>query len=219
MNSYSSGTGAPPGQGAGPNNPQAMMMAGRGGRGGAARAAPVTRNEGHNRWVWDVQHESGLGAPPGEYQVRLTVGSTTLTQPLTVLIDPRLADEGLTAADLQEQFEHNMTMRAMVEEVNALARRVEAALERLAGCHRGRCPHPPGCPGRSRRAPHRTDPVQPARASDQHQLPGRHDRQGGSEGGPGCFRAVRGAAGRSGQAYGRGEQASGAGGRLTAARR
>lgn len=133
VNSYSSGTGAPSGQGASPNNPQAMMMAGRGGRGGSARAAPPTRNEGHNRWVWDVQHESGLGAPPGEYQVRLTVGGTILTQPLTVLIDPRLADEGLTAADLQEQFEHNVTMRAMVGEVNTLATRVESALERLEG--------------------------------------------------------------------------------------
>ena len=95
--------------------------------------APVTRQEGHNRWVWDVQHQSGLGAPPGEYQVRLAVGSTTLTEPLTVLIDPRLAEEGLTAADLQEQFEHNSIMRAMVAEVNALASRVEAALERLEG--------------------------------------------------------------------------------------
>jgi len=133
VNSYSSGTGAAPAGGAAPNTPQAMMMAGRGGRGGGARAAPVTRTEGHNRWVWNVQHESGLGAPPGEYQARLTVGNTVLTQPLTVLIDPRLAAEGLTAGDLQEQFEHNTTMRAMVEEVTAFATRVEAALERLEG--------------------------------------------------------------------------------------
>jgi len=133
VNSYSSGTGAAPARGAAPNTPQAMMMAGRGGRGGGARAAPVTRTEGHNRWVWNVQHESGLGAPPGEYQARLTVGNTVLTEALTVLIDPRLAAEGLTAADLQEQFEHNTTMRAMVEEVTAFATRVEAALEGLEG--------------------------------------------------------------------------------------
>jgi hypothetical protein len=133
VNSYSSGTGAPAARADAANTPQAMMMAGRGGRGGGARTAPVTRNEGHNRWVWNVQHESGLGAPPGDYQVRLTVGSTTLTEPLKVLIDPRLAEEGLTAADLQEQFEHNMTMRAMVEEVNALATRVREALARLEG--------------------------------------------------------------------------------------
>lgn len=74
-----------------------------------------------------------MGVPPGEYQVRLTVGSTVLTRPLTVLIDPRLAEEGLTAAVLEQQFAHNMTMRAMVEEVNALVDRVEATLERLEG--------------------------------------------------------------------------------------
>jgi hypothetical protein len=111
-----------------------MMMAGRGGgRFGGMRAPSVTAYEGHNRFVWNVQHESGLGAPPGEYQVRLTVGSTVLTQPLTVLIDPRLAEEGLTAEDLQEQFHHNLTMRAMVEEVRALVARVEEAQERLQG--------------------------------------------------------------------------------------
>ncbi|MGD2124317.1 MAG: hypothetical protein PVJ76_21485, partial [Gemmatimonadota bacterium] len=117
-----------------PETPQAMMMAGRGGqRFGGMRAAQVTAYEGHNRFVWNVQHQSGLGAPPGEYQVRLTVGSTVLTEPLTVLIDPRLAEEGLTAEDLQEQFRFNVTMRAMVEEVNALVQRVEAAQERLQG--------------------------------------------------------------------------------------
>jgi hypothetical protein len=97
------------------------------------RAPQVTAFEGHNRFVWNVQHQSGLGAPPGEYQVRLTVGNTTLEKPLTVLIDPRLAEEGLTAEDLQEQFRHNMTMRAMVEEVNALVDRVRSAQERLEG--------------------------------------------------------------------------------------
>jgi hypothetical protein len=117
-----------------PETPQAMMMAGRGGqRFGGMAASRVTAFEGHNRFVWNVQHESGLGAPPGEYEVRLTVGNAVLTEPLTVLIDPRLAEEGLTAEDLQEQFRFNMTMRAMVEEVNALVDRVEEAQERLQG--------------------------------------------------------------------------------------
>jgi photosystem II stability/assembly factor-like uncharacterized protein len=136
VNSFESGGGPAAGAATGrnPDSPQAMMMAGRGGqRFGGMRAARVTANEGHNRFVWNVQHESGLGAPPGEYQVRLTVGSTTQTRPLTVLIDPRLAKEGLTAEDLQEQFRHNMKMMAMVEEVNALVDRVEAAQERLQG--------------------------------------------------------------------------------------
>jgi hypothetical protein len=133
VNSYASGTGPTAVGARNPNTPQAMMMAGRNRQFGGARAAPVTRHEGHNRWVWNVQHESGLGAPPGEYQVRLNVGGTTLTESLTVLIDPRLAEEGLTAEDLQEQFRHNRTMRAMVAEVNDLVARVSEALERLEG--------------------------------------------------------------------------------------
>ena len=116
-----------------PNTPQAMMMAGRGGRGRSAMRSPVTKYQGHNRWVWDVQHESGLGAPPGNYQVRLTVDGTVLTQPLKVLIDPRLAEEGLTAEDLQEQFHHNLTMREMVAEVGELVDRVREAQQELEG--------------------------------------------------------------------------------------
>ncbi|MBT8397004.1 MAG: hypothetical protein KJN92_08560, partial [Gemmatimonadetes bacterium] len=134
VNSYTSRAGAPTAAAARRDTPQAMMMAGRGGgRFGGMRAPRVTKNEGHNRVVWNVQHESGLGAPPGNYQVRLTVGSTVLTQPLKVLIDPRLAEEGLTVEDLQEQFHHNLTMRAMVEEVRALVDRVEAAQEEMEG--------------------------------------------------------------------------------------
>ncbi len=106
-------------------------MRGRG-RGAAAPARP-TRAQGHNRFVWDVQNESGLGTPPGEYQARLTVGSTTLITPFTVLIDPRIAAEGVTVADLEEQFEHNMTMQAMVEEVNELVDQVRDALEGATG--------------------------------------------------------------------------------------
>ena len=124
VNSYSSAAAARP-------TPQARMGGGR--RFGGTPAPRVTRNEGHNRFVWNVANSSGLGVPPGVYRVRLTVGSTVLSRHLNVLIDPRLAEEGLTVAYLRQQFEHNTIMRAMVEEVNALAGRVQAALERLEG--------------------------------------------------------------------------------------
>jgi photosystem II stability/assembly factor-like uncharacterized protein len=126
VNSYSSGAPAAPAGG----------TRGRGGFGGRGASAPVSRvtdDVGHNRFVWDVQHRSGLGAPPGEYQARLTVDNTTLTQPFTVLIDPRIAAEGITVADLEEQFAHNLRMQAMVEEVDALAQRVQEAQARLEG--------------------------------------------------------------------------------------
>jgi len=137
VNSYNSET---PGGGAG--------RGGRGGRGGGAGAqedpdqptgrgrggAPpprVTKTSGFNRFVWDVRHSSTLTAPPGRYTARLTVASDTMSTPLTVLIDPRLATEGMTAADLKEQFDHNLRMREMVAEVGRVRQRIQGAVSRL----------------------------------------------------------------------------------------
>ena len=96
----------------------------------ARRAAPpprVTKVAGMNRFAWDVRHEAGVTLPPGPYQVRLKTGAGSLTQPLQVLIDPRVAADGVTVADLQEQFEHNMRMRELVNNVNQLVSRVREA--------------------------------------------------------------------------------------------
>jgi len=86
-----------------------------------------------NRFAWGVQHSSGLGAPPGQYQAKLTVDGQSRTVPFTVLVDPRLAAEGLTAADIKEQFEYNMRVRALVTDANATVARARAADERLKG--------------------------------------------------------------------------------------
>jgi hypothetical protein len=49
-----------------------------------------------------------------------------------VVIDPRLAAEGLTAADLKEQFEHNMRMRELSNAAGQAVRRVNEAQKKLA---------------------------------------------------------------------------------------
>ncbi|HEY6216816.1 MAG TPA: hypothetical protein VIW74_09110, partial [Pyrinomonadaceae bacterium] len=102
--------------------------------GPARRAIPpprVTKTAGINRFVWDVRNEQGVTLPPGQYQVRLKSGIETFTQPLNVLIDPRVAADGVSVADLQEQFEHNMRMRELVSGVNQLATRVREAQDKL----------------------------------------------------------------------------------------
>jgi photosystem II stability/assembly factor-like uncharacterized protein len=99
------------------------------GRGGAAPR--VTSLHGINRFVWDVRNQAGLLVPPGPYQARLKVGDTEQTQPFNVLIDPNVAADGVTAADLREQFEHNVRVRQLVDEVNQLVGRVRAAQGRL----------------------------------------------------------------------------------------
>ena len=84
----------------------------------------VTKTAGINRFAWDVRNRSGVTVPPGQYQVRLKTGAVSHTQNFKVLIDPRVAADGVTLADLQEQFEHNMRMRELVNSVNQLATRV-----------------------------------------------------------------------------------------------
>jgi hypothetical protein len=110
-----------------PQDPEAAGGFGGRGRGGAPPPR-VTKDEGMNRVAWDVRHASGLTAIPGTYQARLKVGDVTQTQPFNVLIDPRIAAEGVTMADLKEQYDHNMRMRELTAEVTRLLGRVRAAL-------------------------------------------------------------------------------------------
>ena len=120
-------------RGAGGNDPDEDMMEGRGrGRGGSGASRP-TNTAGHNRFVWNVQNSQGVAMPPGQYQVRLTASGRSQTQPFAVLIDPNVERDGVTVADLREQFEHNMKMRAMVQEMNGIAQRLQSAQQRLRG--------------------------------------------------------------------------------------
>jgi len=77
--------------------------------------------------VWDVRNQAGVTLPPGRYQARIKTGGAVLTEAFNVLIDPRVAADGVTQADLQEQFDHNMRMREMVSTVNQLLTRVRQA--------------------------------------------------------------------------------------------
>jgi len=126
FNSYSSETPAPrAGRGNADPESQADPDAGP-----ARRFAPpprVTKVAGINRFAWEVRNQAGVTLPPGQYQVRLKIGSGGFTQPLQVLIDPRVAADGVTVADLQEQFELNMRMRDLVSNVNQLVSRVRDA--------------------------------------------------------------------------------------------
>jgi photosystem II stability/assembly factor-like uncharacterized protein len=124
------GRGGGGGGGGAPDDPDVGGGGGGFGRGGGV-ASVVTKNVGFNRFIWNLNHSSGAIVPPGQYQARLTAGSVTKTVPLTVLIDPRIAEEGTTVADLREQFEHNLRMREMVADVNRAVARVQGAQARL----------------------------------------------------------------------------------------
>ena len=103
--------------------------------------------EGLNRFTWDLTlappfdpaRQGGGGGRgggpvvvPGQYTLRLTAMGKSTTQLLQVRIDPRNEKDGVTVADLREQFDHNVRVRDMVTEVNQLVADVEAARRRLA---------------------------------------------------------------------------------------
>jgi hypothetical protein len=105
----------------------------------------LEKSAGMHRFTWDLRYPgpwqstarpegpNGPAAVPGRYSVRLTVGSWTSTQPLTVIEDPRVTKDGVTTADLREQFEHNMRVRDLVSDVNrtvAMVRANQAAASR-----------------------------------------------------------------------------------------
>jgi photosystem II stability/assembly factor-like uncharacterized protein len=103
------------------------------GRGRGGFTPRVTKTEGMNRFVWDVRQQAGILMPPGSYQARLKFGTTAQTQPFNVLIDPNVAADGVTVADLKEQFEHNLRMRQLASDANQLAARVRDAQTKMKG--------------------------------------------------------------------------------------
>ncbi|MGH7670940.1 MAG: hypothetical protein ACRENQ_15755 [Gemmatimonadaceae bacterium] len=121
----------------------------RGGRGGGfrGRGAParLEKSVGMHRFTWDLRYPgpwesaarpdggNGPAAVPGRYTVQLTVGSSTSTQLLTVIEDPRITKDGITTEILRTQFAHNVRVRGLVSDVNRLVARIEAAQRRLRG--------------------------------------------------------------------------------------
>jgi len=101
---------------------------GRGGdRGRGGNKPQVTLNEGLNRFAWNVRHQLGLAATPGDYRLRMKIGDVTFEETFTVLIDPRLGVDGITAADLAEQFQHSLRMRELNDNLKDLVASVTAA--------------------------------------------------------------------------------------------
>jgi hypothetical protein len=70
--------------------------------------------------------------------VKLTVGSWTSTQPLTLIEDPRISKDGVTEAALREQFEHNLRVRDLVSDVNRTVAKLRAAQRDATGDKRAK---------------------------------------------------------------------------------
>ncbi len=113
-------------------------------RGGSSK--PTTK-AGMNTFTWDLRYpgattfdgmiiwsgrpKRGPKAPLGQYQIRLTSGEYSKTQPFEVTINPNL--KGITAADLKEQFDLAMKIRdktSMANEAVIEIRKQRTALQK-----------------------------------------------------------------------------------------
>jgi hypothetical protein len=127
---------------------RAAGPAGRGRRGGGLPSTlPI--KAGMNRFVWDLRYAGGPatagdgegggfggGGPlvaPGSFKARLTAGGVTKTEPLTVKIDPRIARDGTTVADLAAQTTFALKVRDALAEARAVQARVRQALDAKRG--------------------------------------------------------------------------------------
>jgi len=121
---------------------------GRRGGGGDDR---IEVQAGMNRFVWNLRYPdasrfdgmifwaggtAGPVAPPGTYQIRLTVGDWSETRSATLLEDPRAT---ASQADLQAQFDLLIEIRDRVSAANeavtkirAVRRDVDGALQRVS---------------------------------------------------------------------------------------
>ena len=80
--------------------------------------------------MWGARPTSGPLALPGQYQVRLTVGGQSFTQPFEIRLDPRL--KGVTTADVQEQFSLAMKLRDETSKANDAVIQIRTLKEKLA---------------------------------------------------------------------------------------
>jgi photosystem II stability/assembly factor-like uncharacterized protein len=114
--------------------------------GGARPQEPkVPTAKGTNRFVWDMRcagpttfpkmilwaaSARGPKAPPGRYQVRLTVGSDVQTRAFSIVRNPMLTS--VTDADLQEQFTLASQIRDRVSQANEAVIRIRSLKDQLA---------------------------------------------------------------------------------------
>jgi len=121
---------------------------GQGGGFGQFRQPHVGVKKGMNRVTWDLRQEGavvfpgmimwaaqpqrGPASPPGEYTVRISALGDTATKTFKIGLDPRLAKEGITEADLHEQFKLSSQVRDKVSEANLAVIQIRSIREQIA---------------------------------------------------------------------------------------
>lgn len=105
----------------------------------AARVGGLDTEHGLNRFQWDFSVDGPkradgsstgrLRAVPGDYSARITVGDWSAEEAFTLLPDPDVIAEGVSLADLEEQYDLAVQIMALAGDAADLVDRVDALLE------------------------------------------------------------------------------------------
>jgi len=108
----------------------------------------IPAKEGMNRFAWDLRYDDpiqipgafyastgpkGPLAPPGDYQVKLTVGGKSQTAPLKLVIDPR--NKGQEAA-LQKQFTLAMQVNDRISQLHQAVNEIRDLRAQVENLHK-----------------------------------------------------------------------------------
>ncbi|MCH8245492.1 MAG: hypothetical protein IH951_03690 [Bacteroidetes bacterium] len=101
----------------------------------------LSTDAGMHRFTWDMRHAGtvdwegetvrGPLAVPGRYTIRLTAGDWTAEHEVRILIDPRIAADGITQDQLDEQLAFNLKVRDLMSQANQLVAQIDSTLESL----------------------------------------------------------------------------------------
>jgi hypothetical protein len=122
-----------------PGQAEEMRATFRGGGG----ASSIRRAAGMQRFTWDMRHagawtaatpQGGSGGPmvaPGTYGVRLTAAGQTQTRSFELKVDPRVTQDGVTPADIEEQVTFLLRLRDTISDARRLQQDIEQAMKKV----------------------------------------------------------------------------------------
>ncbi|EAQ98141.2 WD40/YVTN/BNR-like repeat-containing protein [Congregibacter litoralis] len=107
------------------------------------KQSSLTAEGGLNRFHWDMRYRGpwrsdekkrftdGALAAAGEYKITLSAGDETLSQPLSIVMDPRVLEMGVTEADVQAQLALQRQVLDLLDQARRKAHSLENELESL----------------------------------------------------------------------------------------
>ena len=107
--------------------------------------AKLETKKGINRFQWDMRqkgawsdkesrrYKNGPIVPPGSYIAKLTVGEKTFEQPFKILVDPRLAEEGIDNTIILDHLAFENKVLNLLTEARKFQSELEAQIKKSKG--------------------------------------------------------------------------------------